>query len=87
MADSTADLHARIDHNLTNHPPVDGLIVELFEELRAQAKTFGHLIVDDCPPSRERSLALTHLEQAVMWAVASIARDQQEVLDRVGVED
>lgn len=31
--------------------------------------------VEDCPPSRERALAVTNLEQAVMWANKAISRD------------
>jgi hypothetical protein len=33
------------------------------------------LINDLCPESREKSLAITNLEQAVMWANAAIARN------------
>lgn len=32
----------------------------------------------NCPPSRELSLALTKLEEATMWAVKSIARNESE---------
>lgn len=31
-------------------------------------------IVDACPPSRETSLAITALEEALMWANKAIAR-------------
>lgn len=30
-----------------------------------------------CPPSRELSLALTKLEEAMMWANAAIARNEE----------
>lgn len=45
-----------------------------YVELRDAAKTFAELIVAKTPVSREQSLALTDLEQAVMWANAAIAR-------------
>lgn len=70
-----------MEHNLTNHAPVNERIVEWFEMIRGDAKQLGNIILDLCPPSRERSLALTNLEQTVMWAVASIARNQVEALD------
>lgn len=45
-----------------------------YVELRSQARDFLELIVGSCPPSRERSLAITKLEEAIMWANAAIAR-------------
>ncbi len=41
-------------------------------EVRAKAKRLLAVILDEAPASRERSLALTHLEETVMWAVKSI---------------
>lgn len=76
MIDPDDALHARIDHDLTNHAPKDPSVVERFEAIRERAKALGHEIVDRCPPSREVSLALTNLEQTVMYAVAAIARHQ-----------
>lgn len=67
-------LHDRVDHDLTNHPIPDDQDVENVELLREHAKALGHAIVEWCPPGREQSLALTQLEQTVMWAVAAIAR-------------
>lgn len=42
------------------------------EHVRADAKQLLGTIVIYGPPSRERSIALTHLEETVMWAVKSI---------------
>ena len=69
----------QLHHNLTNHPPVGGHVIEAFEEVRAFAMAIGEVILEVCPPSRERSLALTNLEQTVMWAMASIDRNQEAV--------
>lgn len=66
----------QLAHNMTNHPPKDDTVVAIFEGLRYQAKVFGTAILDNCPESRERALALTNLEQALMWAVAAVARNQ-----------
>lgn len=65
-----------LHHNLTNHPPKNDDVVESFEKVRHYAKRLGDTILEEAPVSRERSLALTKLEETVMWAVASIARNQ-----------
>lgn len=44
--------------------------------LRDLAKDLAYMISKNCPPSRERSLAITKLEESVMWANASIARNE-----------
>lgn len=46
---------------------------EKFESLREAAKVFAHEIDKQTPKSREQSLAYTHLEETLMWAVKSIA--------------
>lgn len=69
------DQHATVDHNMTNHKPSPEAIATI-ENLRELTKLLGHRIVEVCPDSREKSLAQTNLEQALMWAVASIARNQ-----------
>lgn len=45
-----------------------------YELIRSHALAFALELNDLCPDSREKSLAITHLEQTVMWANASIAR-------------
>lgn len=75
------ELHERIEHNMTNHAPANEDIVARFEALREFAKTFSHAIVDLCPEGRDRSLALTHAEDALMRGVAAIARNQDVLFD------
>jgi len=72
-------LHDQIERNLTNHLPGDDGVVRRFETLREAAKHYGHAIVEECPPSRERSLAVTALEESVMRAVQSIAVHQDQL--------
>lgn len=60
--------------NLTNHRPTDEAI-ERIERLREVAIDLGEHIERVCPDTRERALAITKLEETVMWAVASIARN------------
>lgn len=71
-----SESHARVNRNMTDQTldPMDSRVGDI-ELLRASAKEFGHLIVEACPVGREQSLALTDLESALMWAVASIARN------------
>jgi len=49
-----------------------------YEQLRDEAKTLAILIQELCPESREKSLAITNLQQAIMWANASIAINEKE---------
>ena len=64
-----------LENNYKYHAPKEGQ-TEKYEELRKKAKEFACLCVAFCPESRERSLALTKIEEAVMWANASIARNE-----------
>lgn len=69
----TADLRRDLDVRFTYHPPT-GDQPQRYETLRAKARELAELVVDATPESREQSLALTHIEEAVMWANAAIAR-------------
>jgi|TARA_Y100000310_G_scaffold199226_2_gene199219 hypothetical protein len=66
---------SRVERDFTYHPPTEDSVPK-FTAIRDEAKDLALLIVRLCPPSRERSLALTKLEEAVMWANAGIARNQ-----------
>lgn len=67
--------YADIAHRFTYHPP-KGDQPHRYNYLRQQAYTLAIDILRNCPESRERSLALTKLEEAIMWANASIARNE-----------
>lgn len=62
-------------NNFRYHPP-KGDQTQRYEFLRNKAREFACDILTNCPPSRERSLALTHLEESVMFANAAIARNE-----------
>ena len=66
-----------LENRFTYHKPF-GDQPQRYEQLRAKAKELAKLIRDTCPHSRERSVALTELESAIMWANASIARNEKE---------
>lgn len=62
-------------NRFTYHPPAPDQITR-YQEIRDHAFALARLIAEDCPTSREKSLAITHLEQTVMWANAAIARHE-----------
>ena len=64
-----------IDNNFSYHAPKPGQ-PERYTAIRAKAKELAELIDAECPQSRERSIAMTNLEQSVMWANAAIARNE-----------
>ena len=64
-----------LEKRFTYHPPKNNQPGK-YGIIRAMAKDFAVTIEHLCPPSREKSLALTKLEEAVMWANASIARNE-----------
>ncbi len=64
-----------LDRRFTYHSPKASQ-PDRYEILRQNARIFAEHIIRMCPPSRETSLALTNLEQAIMWANASIARNE-----------
>ena len=65
-----------IDNNFVYHPPKDHQIGK-YNLIRENAKEFAKFLTILCPASRELSLALTKLEEAVFWANASIARNER----------
>ena len=62
-----------IENRFTYHPPQADQ-VERYERLRSAGREFAKLLADLCPPSRELSRAVTHVDEAVMNANAAIAR-------------
>ncbi len=64
-----------LEKNFTHHPPKENQPAR-YHEIRQAAKDLAMLIAHTCPQSRERSLAMTKLEESVMWANASIARNE-----------
>ena len=66
---------SQIENNFKYHAPKEGQ-QEKYEELREKGKELVCLMVAFCPNSRERSLAITKIEEAIMWANASIARNE-----------
>jgi hypothetical protein len=66
----------RIENIFQHHPPFSNQLAR-YKQLRDEAKAFAYLIISSSPKSREQSLALTHLEEAVFFANAAIARHEK----------
>ena len=67
-------MNEQIENNFKYHSPKEGQ-PEKYTTLREKAKELAYLIEELCPNSREKSVAITNLETAVMWANTSIARN------------
>ena len=62
-----------IELRFTYHSP-NPVQTQHYTVIRGRAKRLAETFAALCPDSRERSLAITKLEESVMWANAAIAR-------------
>ena len=62
-----------METRFTYHSP-KGNQPQKYETIRNEARRFATIVDSLCPESREKSLAMTQIEDAVMWANAAIAR-------------
>lgn len=60
----------------TYHPPQNQGQVDRYQDIRERGLAFAEFVNQSVPDSREKALALTNIEQAVMWANAGIARNE-----------
>lgn len=70
---SSADIDNRFDF----HPATTAEKRGEHGSVREACKLLGHFIDENVPPGREKSLALTKLEEAMFWANAAIARQAE----------
>jgi hypothetical protein len=68
-------LQKRLENAFTYHPLKHGQ-EDRYHAIRQEGLFLALRIVQSTPEGREQALALTHLEQAVMWANAAIARGE-----------
>ena len=66
------DIHSRFTYHSVAKPAK----VKALQDIRLTAKSLAFLINSLVPDSREKSTAISRLEEAVMWANAGIARHQ-----------
>lgn len=67
-------MNSDITNRFTFHPSTPTTSSK-YEAMRAKALELAAWMDENAPESRELSLALTNLDQAVMWFNASIARN------------
>lgn len=72
----TPEMDERLQNTFRYHQPLPGQAERLLL-IRENAKDLARLILELSPGSREQSLALTNLEQAVFWANAGIVRNEK----------
>jgi len=66
----------QIENAFTYHPPF-GNQAERYTALRDSAKQLALQMDEMAPDSREKLVALTHLEDAIMWINAAIGRNEK----------
>jgi hypothetical protein len=68
--------NAELVRRFTYHPPKLDQPAR-YEAIRRAVLDVAAIVVSSTPESREQSLAITHLEEAVYWANAAIARNER----------
>jgi hypothetical protein len=76
MPELTQQMLERLDNDFTYHAPIEGQ-PQRYGDLREAGKTLARTVVEETPPSREQSLALTKIDEAIFWANAAIARNEK----------
>ncbi len=61
-----------LENSYKHHTPKDDQ-ADRYEGLRSGGRVLAERVMRTCPNSRERALALTKIEEAIMWANKSIA--------------
>lgn len=69
---------AEIRRRLTLRPPKNPTIAKLMDSTRERVIRLGETLERTLPPGRELALALTKLEECSYWAIAAIARNQDD---------
>ncbi|OMF35327.1 hypothetical protein BK133_11305 [Paenibacillus sp. FSL H8-0548] len=68
-------MNQQIENNFSYHPPKEGQPAKC-EAIRSLGKGMAIAVDELTPDSREKSLAITKLEEAIFWANAAIARNE-----------
>jgi hypothetical protein len=71
---SAVNAHEDVDNRFALHPPTDRTGPK-HNAVREQHRQLAHWILDNVPAGRQRSLALTALQESMMWANAAVACD------------
>lgn len=63
-----------LNHRFAYHPPKGDSVKLAHEDIRASCRELAGIIDERCPDGREKSAAMTKLEETMFWANAAIAR-------------
>jgi hypothetical protein len=63
-----------LDHIFTYHAPGNEDI-ERYQKIRDSAKEFARTVIENCPSSADKTVAIRRIREAVMIANAAIALD------------
>lgn len=67
---------AKLENDFVYHPPF-GDQAARYQDIRDGAAVLTGIVLSHCPPSAERTLAQRKIQEAMMWANASIALNEQ----------
>jgi hypothetical protein len=65
---------AELDNRFKWHKPKDESIGQKHDDIRTACRILADVIDRTVPEGREKALALTKVEESMMWANAGIAR-------------
>jgi hypothetical protein len=71
------DPYLDVDSLFSYHKP-KGDQQERYDRMTVAAKAYASAILDNCPSTPERTLAIRKLQEARMWANASIALNEHD---------
>lgn len=66
-----------LENRFTYHRPTEAQ-QKIYPLIRDKAKELAYIIKDNVPNGREQALALTKLEEVVMWANAGVSRQEED---------
>jgi hypothetical protein len=66
-----------LDDRFEHHPPTSNMVSSAHENIRLACRMLARTIEELCPDGREKSTAVTRVEEAMFWANAAVARTQQ----------
>lgn len=75
----TEEQEKELLNRFTYHKPIEEYNQpQRYEGIRNTGFVLAKMIMQSVPESREKSIALTKIEEAVMWANAAIARNEKQ---------
>lgn len=78
MPNNKRSLHDQVDQAHSYHRPEHQETMDTMGEIRSLFAELGHELVESCPISRELSIALHHLDDANMYAIAALERHEPD---------